>query len=80
VKINHPTKEMLISCPTCHKLHDYLQSKPWSPFCSQRCKQIDLGAWANEEHRIKGEPAPLQEDKEDKEHSEYHRDKQQLLT
>lgn len=36
-------------------MHDYYHSKPWSPFCSERCQLIDLGAWASEEHRIKGE-------------------------
>jgi hypothetical protein len=24
----------------------------YRPFCSERCKQIDLGAWANEEYRV----------------------------
>jgi endogenous inhibitor of DNA gyrase (YacG/DUF329 family) len=26
------------------------------PFCSERCRQIDLGKWLNEEHRVAGEP------------------------
>jgi len=29
------------------------------PFCSPRCRQIDLGKWLNEEHRIAGEPAEV---------------------
>ncbi len=29
----------------------------WRPFCSERCKLIDLGAWLSEEHAIPGEPA-----------------------
>lgn len=49
-------KTLLVKCPTCGKKHDYYQSKPWSPFCSERCRLIDLGAWASETHRIKGEP------------------------
>jgi endogenous inhibitor of DNA gyrase (YacG/DUF329 family) len=28
---------------------------PWRPFCSERCKQIDLGAWASESYRITGQ-------------------------
>jgi len=44
----------LISCPTCQKEHDWHTSKPWSPFCSERCRLIDLGAWASEQHRIPG--------------------------
>ncbi len=47
-------KTLSIKCPSCNKIHDYYLSKPWSPFCSERCQLIDLGAWANEEHRIKG--------------------------
>jgi uncharacterized protein len=50
VKIN------TVSCPTCHKKHDWKKSKPWSPFCCQQCKLIDLGEWAGEKHRIAGEP------------------------
>jgi uncharacterized protein len=46
-----------ISCPNCHKKHDWHGSKPWSPFCSKRCKLIDLGDWASEKHAIAGDPA-----------------------
>ncbi|MCK5649110.1 MAG: DNA gyrase inhibitor YacG [Gammaproteobacteria bacterium] len=52
-------KKLIIKCPTCSTKHDYYQSKPWSPFCSERCRLIDLGAWAGEEHRIKGESIPV---------------------
>ncbi len=30
------------------------EENPWRPFCSERCKLIDLGAWASEEYRIPG--------------------------
>lgn len=52
-------KNLIVKCPTCSKNHDYYQSKPWSPFCSERCRLIDLGAWASEAHRIKGEPVAM---------------------
>jgi hypothetical protein len=40
--------------------------QPWKPFCSERCKLIDLGEWATEGHRIPGEPTqPSSEDSED---------------
>ena len=58
---NIKMKTLLVKCPNCGKKHDYYQSKPWSPFCSERCKLIDLGAWASEEHRIKGPPLPASE-------------------
>lgn len=41
-----------IKCPTCSKQHEWSSSNPCRPFCSERCKAIDLGAWANEEYSI----------------------------
>ena len=39
---------------------------PFRPFCSERCKMIDLGTWASEGYRVPGERAP-QEDEESEE-------------
>ena len=41
-----------VSCPTCGKEVLWSPANAWRPFCSERCKQIDLGAWANEEYRV----------------------------
>jgi endogenous inhibitor of DNA gyrase (YacG/DUF329 family) len=41
-----------VACPTCKKLAAYDTNNPFRPFCSQRCKMIDLGDWANENYRI----------------------------
>ena len=38
----------------------------YKPFCSSRCKLIDLGAWANESHKIAGDPIPLEQVFDDK--------------
>jgi endogenous inhibitor of DNA gyrase (YacG/DUF329 family) len=46
---------MQIKCPRCGKLVNWEGNK-WKPFCSERCKLIDLGAWAGEEYRIPEEP------------------------
>lgn len=43
---------ILIKCPTCQKELAYNNGNPYRPFCSERCKLIDLGAWAAEEHII----------------------------
>ena len=40
------------NCPTCKKAIQWDTSNPDRPFCSERCRMIDLGAWANEEHKI----------------------------
>lgn len=44
--------QLLVKCPTCQKKIVYSQDNPYRPFCSERCKLIDLGAWAAEEHVI----------------------------
>lgn len=43
-----------ISCPTCNKKDTWSPQNPFRPFCSDRCKLIDLGAWADEQHSIPG--------------------------
>lgn len=41
-----------VRCPTCGKEVLWTPESQWRPFCSERCKKIDLGAWANEEYRV----------------------------
>lgn len=41
-----------ISCPTCEKPSVFAPSNPFRPFCCERCKLIDLGAWASEDYKI----------------------------
>ena len=40
-----------IKCPQCKKEVKWDNNK-WRPFCSERCKMIDLGTWAKEDYRI----------------------------
>jgi endogenous inhibitor of DNA gyrase (YacG/DUF329 family) len=40
-----------VTCPTCKKSGDWFAT-PWGPFCSKRCKLIDLGKWLGGEHVI----------------------------
>lgn len=46
---------MIVNCPTCQKAVEWSDENPFRPFCSERCKLIDLGAWANEEYRVPAE-------------------------
>lgn len=46
-----------LECPTCQTKVRWTDKYPYRPFCSERCQLIDLGEWANESHRIAGEPA-----------------------
>ncbi|WP_243373923.1 DNA gyrase inhibitor YacG [Geotalea sp. SG265] len=48
-------------CPHCHRETTW-QDNPYRPFCSERCKMIDLGAWIAEEYTIPGEKKPAEED------------------
>jgi uncharacterized protein len=50
-------KVRIVKCPSCAGDSVYAMSNPFRPFCSERCKNHDLGAWANEEHRLP-EPTP----------------------
>ncbi len=49
-----------VACPTCAADVVWERSNPYRPFCSERCKLIDLGAWADENYRVpvKEEPDP----------------------
>jgi len=40
-----------VRCPTCKKEGDWLAEK-YGPFCSKRCKLVDLGKWFSEEHKV----------------------------
>ncbi|HLV48437.1 MAG TPA: DNA gyrase inhibitor YacG [Aliidiomarina sp.] len=47
-----------VKCPTCQATVKWEPASEFRPFCSDRCKLIDLGEWANEEKRIPGEELP----------------------
>jgi endogenous inhibitor of DNA gyrase (YacG/DUF329 family) len=49
-------------CPTCKRPVAWTDTSRWRPFCSERCKLIDLGAWAAEKHAIPGEAIPSEDD------------------
>jgi len=58
---------MKIICPICKKATTW-EENPSKPFCSERCKLIDLGKWVSEDYRIEGEKA----DEEQKAKSDKH--------
>ena len=47
-----------VSCPRCAGPSLYSPANRFRPFCSERCKQIDLGAWAAEDFRMPAEAPP----------------------
>ena len=46
---------MKVKCPTCQKEVVWDKESLFRPFCCKRCQLIDLGEWAGEEKRIKGD-------------------------
>ncbi len=58
------TKITFVNCPQCNESIEYSFSKTFRPFCSERCRMIDLGQWANEGYKIPVEinPENLNED------------------
>ena len=48
-------------CPRCHTPTTWTDN-PNRPFCSERCKLIDLGAWASEDYKIAAEDSPFSDD------------------
>jgi endogenous inhibitor of DNA gyrase (YacG/DUF329 family) len=48
-------KQDKISCPTCGKTNTWRTENAFKPFCSDRCKLIDLGEWASESRKLPGE-------------------------
>ena len=63
---------MEVSCPICHTKVEW-EGNLFRPFCSERCKLIDLGHWATESYRVPSKPEeeeeghsvdPVEEDEE----------------
>lgn len=52
------TRPRTVACPHCGTPVPWTPSARWRPFCSERCKTIDLGAWASERYRIPVPEAP----------------------
>ena len=53
-----PTAPRKVRCPACQGWSLFSPANPWRPFCSERCKQMDLGAWASVGFRVPAEAPP----------------------
>ena len=51
-----------VRCPACAGPSRYAADNPWRPFCSERCKNLDFGAWASENYRVATQPSVDDED------------------
>jgi uncharacterized protein len=59
-------KPKVVACPHCGASVVWDEASRYRPFCSERCKMIDLGAWATESYRI-----PVAEDNDTPDESEF---------
>lgn len=51
----------IVKCPSCHRKTEYNDNE-FRPFCSERCKLLDFGAWADEEFRLPTQETELSEE------------------
>jgi hypothetical protein len=51
-------KAKIVNCPTCGKPVEWRSDNTCRPFCSERCKLIDLGEWADEKYRVPAQDEP----------------------
>lgn len=52
----------IVKCPNCGKETEYSAANEFRPFCSERCKLLDFGAWADEEFALPTEETDLSEE------------------
>ena len=55
------TVEREVPCPKCRQPALFSPRNPYRPFCSERCRDVDLGAWASEGYRV-AHQAPAEDD------------------
>ena len=51
-----------VKCPTCKRAVEWSPESVYRPFCGERCRLIDLGAWFSEQHRIPDESAAVDDE------------------
>jgi len=57
---NQPKSPLIVTCPHCGREHQWDTGNRFRPFCSERCKMVDLCKWASEEYRV-AQPADRDE-------------------
>jgi len=63
-KVRRMSVPKRVLCPRCGEMAAW-ENNPHRPFCSERCRMIDLGAWASEDYKIPGASPPKPQDSED---------------
>ena len=55
-----------VPCPRCGQPALFVPENKWRPFCSERCRLIDLGQWASEKYRVAVDDKPGDEPPDEK--------------
>lgn len=63
--MNQDSNNKVVACPTCGKPVPWTEASLWRPFCSERCRLIDLGEWLEEGRRIPGTDQPVPPEDQD---------------
>ena len=58
----HPDKKTNAHCPSCKRAILPRGQNPLFPFCSARCRAVDLGKWLGEEYRVEGNHPDAEDD------------------
>ena len=54
-----------VPCPHCGKPVAWTESSKWKPFCSDRCRLIDLGGWLSEKNALPAEEPLVDQESSD---------------
>ncbi len=60
-------KTLIVKCPRCKKEVVYSKENPFRPFCSEKCRLIDLGQWFEEDYSIAGDDSVSMDNSYEKE-------------
>lgn len=60
--MNKPIEKLMVKCPRCRTEVSWADNLS-KPFCSEKCRLVDLGLWASEEYRVAGEKVEFEEGK-----------------
>ena len=62
----------IVKCPQCQKNVTWDVNAEWKPFCTERCKLIDLGDWAEGNHKIAGKSEVNNDSEDTDSFTDYH--------
>lgn len=61
--LTHPMSQIhtIVRCPQCGKPVPWVEAQKLKPFCSERCRMVDLGGWLDGNYAVPGESLSLED-------------------